>query len=130
MKSEELRSLVPVLSKDFKTIEPKLAELDKHLILRTYLEGYMLSEIDRQIWLALRNNRAVLGLLRKGPLGNLTRWFSFIEQSHPEIQQEVNAADAAQKAKIAAASKAGGSYNLALQETDKGVVTRFLPEPS
>ena len=31
---------------------------------------------------------------------------------------------------MAAASRAGANYNIALQNTDKGVVTRFLPEPS
>lgn len=130
MKSEELKAIIPILSKDFKTIEPKLVDLDKHLILRTYLEGYTLSDVDTQAWTTLRSNRAALGFLRKGGLANLTRWFSFVELSHPEIQDEVKAADAAQKAKVASASKAGGNYNLGLQDADKGVVTRFLPEPS
>jgi glutamyl-tRNA synthetase len=38
--------------------------------------------------------------------------------------------DEAEKAKKMAASKAGASYNMALQDVEKGVVTRFPPEPS
>ena len=68
--------------------------------------------------------------VRRGALANLLRWFTFLEQTHPEIQEEVKLKDDAQKAKIAAGSKAGASYNMALQDTDKGVVTRFPPEPS
>ena len=40
------------------------------------------------------------------------------------IQEETKAGDASAK-KVGAAN-----YNLALQDTEKGVVTRFLPEPS
>lgn len=130
MKLDELQSLEAHLGADFRQIEPHLQALDKHLILRTYLDGYTLGEIDTKIWLALRGNRAAVSFIKKGSLANLARWFAWIEDFHPEIQAEVKAKDAAAKAKVAAASKAGGSYNLALQDVDKGVVTRFLPEPS
>lgn len=130
MKHEELEPLASKLGGDFRSTEPLLRDLDKHLTLRTYLEGYALSDLEAKIWQTLRGNKALLGILRKGALANLSRWFSFIEQTHPEIQEEVKAAEAAHKAKVAASSKAGGSFNLALQDTDKGVVTRFLPEPS
>lgn len=130
MKPDELKPLEALLTADFRQIEPRLQALDKHLILRTYLDGYTLGDIDAKIWLALRGNRAAVSFIKRGSLVNLARWFQFIEENHPEIQAEVKAKDAAAKARIAAASKAGASYALALQNADKGVVTRFLPEPS
>jgi glutamyl-tRNA synthetase len=131
MKTAELSQLPTALAPlDFKAIEPHLAALDKHLILRTYVDGYSLSELDTKIWVTIRSNRVAVPIVRKGALANLLRWFTYVEQTHPEIQQEVKAKDEAEKAKKAALSKAGASYNMALQETEKGVVTRFPPEPS
>ncbi|KAK3995114.1 putative glutamate--tRNA ligase, cytoplasmic [Cladorrhinum sp. PSN332] len=130
MKLTDLHPIEALLTADFRSIEPRLQFIDKHLILRTYLEGYSLGELDTKVWQALRGNRAAVAFIRKGSLANLTRWFTFIEENHPEIQAEIKALDAAAKAKVAAASKAGASYALALQNADQGVVTRFLPEPS
>lgn len=130
MKTDELKALPAILAGDFKTIEPHLLALDKHLILRTYLDGYQLGDNDRKIWVTLRSNRAATSFILKGSLANLLRWFAWVEANHPEIQGDIKAAEAAKKAKTAAASKAGGNFNLALQDTEKGVVTRFLPEPS
>ncbi|CRK35996.1 hypothetical protein BN1708_016494, partial [Verticillium longisporum] len=101
-----------------------------HLTLRTYVEGYTLGETETKIWQTLKSNNAGVGFIKKGSLVNLTRWFNYISQAHPEIQAEAKAAEAARKAKIAAGSKAGGNFDLALQNADQGVVTRFLPEPS
>lgn len=130
MKPDELAVLPGVLSKDFRTIEPHLLALDKHLILRSHISGYDLGELEAKIWQTLKGNRAAMGFVRKGSLVNLTRWFVYIEQAYPEIQTETKAAEAAQKAKIQSASKAGASYNITLPDADKGVITRFLPEPS
>ncbi|KAK3942573.1 putative glutamate--tRNA ligase, cytoplasmic [Diplogelasinospora grovesii] len=130
MKLDDFHPIEALLTADFRQIEPRLQKLDKHLTLRTYLEGYTLGEIDTKIWLALRGNRAAVSFIKKGSLANLARWFTWIEDNHPEIQADIKAKDAAAKAKIAAASKAGGSFALALQNADQGVVTRFLPEPS
>ncbi|KAI1407220.1 glutamyl-tRNA synthetase [Hypoxylon sp. FL1857] len=130
MKADELVAISTSLGGDFKSIEPHLNRLEKHLTLRTYLTGYTLSDIDTKIWLAIKINRVAVSFVRKGSYANLHRWFTYIEQVHPEIQAEVKAADEARKTKIQEASRAGASYNLALQDTDKGVVTRFLPEPS
>jgi len=130
MKPDELQALYGALSGDFKSAEPHLLALDKHLTLRTYLDGTRLGESDKTIWVELAGNRVAAPFIRKGTLVNLLRWFVYIEQSHPEIQGSVKAAKAATHAKLAAGSKAGGSYNLGLQDVEKGVVTRFLPEPS
>lgn len=130
MKADELVAVSTSLGGDFKSIEPHLIRIEKHLVLRTYLVGHELSELDTKIWLAIKTNRAAVSFVKKGTYANLTRWFTYIEQVHPEIQAEVKAADDARRAKVAAASKAGASYNLALQDCEKGVVTRFLPEPS
>ncbi len=131
MKSDELKALLgTTLSGDFKSIEPHLVALDKHLTLRSYLEGYSLSDVDEKIWVALASNRPAISFIRRGKLVNLTRWFVFIEQSHPEIQSATKAARAAEQEKVAAASRAGASYNMSLPDTENGVITRFLPEPS
>lgn len=130
MKTDELKALVPTLDKDFRSIEPHLLALDKHLTLRTYLAGFALGENDKSIWVVLRSNRAAASYILKGTLPNLLRWFAYVEATHPEIQDSIKAAEAEKKKKVAAASKAGGNYALALQDADKGVVTRFLPEPS
>ena len=141
-----------LLTGAFHQIEPHLRDLDEHLTLRTYLDGYTLSELDRYTWLPLRANRAAVAFIKKGSLPNLQRWFACerqtrrcpqgwskeadtrgdldIEAVHPEIQDTIKAQHAADKAKTAAASRKGASYNIALQHVDKGVVTRFLPEPS
>lgn len=123
MKHDELEALSTKLSGDFRSIEPHLRNLDKHLTLRSYLEGYSLGDLEKKIWQTLRGNKVAIGFIRRNGLPNLTRWFIFIEQSHPEIQEETKAADGASK-------KPNANYNIALQDTDKGVVTRFLPEPS
>jgi glutamyl-tRNA synthetase len=131
MKDDEASKLVTVLlAPDFKAIEPHLVQLDKHLALRTYIEGYTISDADTKIWVTLRSNKVANAFIKRGALVNLCRWFTFIEDAHPEIQVEIKVQDDAVKAKKAAASKAGASYNLALQDVGKGVVTRFPPEPS
>jgi len=131
MNGDEVATLVSALSApDYKAVEPHLLKLDKYLTLRSYIDGYQISDADVQLWIALRSNKVTNAFLKKGSLPNLSRWFSFVEQSHPEIQSEIKVADDAVKAKKAALSKAGASYNIALQDADKGVVTRFPPEPS
>jgi glutamyl-tRNA synthetase len=131
MKTQELSQLAEGLSApDFKVIEPLLLSLDKHLILRSYIDGYSIGELDTKIWVTLRSNKVAYAALKRGTLSNLGRWFTYIEDTHPEIQEEIKAKDEAERAKKAALSKAGASYNMALQDVEKGVVTRFPPEPS
>ena len=131
MNDLDVSRVVEGLSKpDYRSIEPLLLELDKFLTLRTYLSGYSIGDADRQIWLALRLNRAATGVLKNNSIVNTCRWFHHVEAAHPEIQGEVKAQQGANLAKKAAGSKAGGNYNIGLKNTENGVVTRFPPEPS
>lgn len=131
MKTAELSILAAGLSApDFKAIEPLLADLDKHLTLRSYVDSYSISELDTKIWVTIRSNKVANAFVKKGSLANLSRWFTYIEQTHPEIQGEIKAKDEAERTRKANLSKAGASYNMALQDVEKGVVTRFPPEPS
>lgn len=131
MKDDEVSQVVAALgAPDFKAIEPHLLNLDKHLTLRSYIDGYTLSDTDKKIWITLRSNKVANAFLKKGSLVNLSRWFSYVEETHPEIQAEIKVADDAVRQKKAALSKAGASYNIALQDVQNGVVTRFPPEPS
>lgn len=120
--SFDAESAAPVLATaDFKTLGPLAADLDKHLTLRTYLGGYTLSEADEKVWTALRTNKVAIGLVRKGAYANITRWFKFIEDAHPELKEKLNSG----KEKRVG----GANYNIGLQNTENGVVTRFPPEP-
>lgn len=131
MKTEELSKLAAGLAApDFKAVEPLLVALDKHLTLRSYIDGYSISKLDTDIWVTIRSNKVANAFVKRGVLANLGRWFAYVEETHPEIQEQIKAKDEAEKARKAALSKAGASYNMALQDVEKGVVTRFPPEPS
>jgi glutamyl-tRNA synthetase len=120
--SFDAESAAPVLATaDFKTAGPVIAELDKYLTLRTYLGGYSLGEADEKVWTALRTSKVAIGLVRKGTYANVTRWFKFIEDAHPELNEKLNAG----KEKRAG----GANYNIGLSNVENGVVTRFPPEP-
>ncbi|UPK95158.1 hypothetical protein LCI18_006093 [Fusarium solani-melongenae] len=124
--SFDAESAAPVLAAaDFKTIGPLIAELDKHLTLRTYLRGYSLGEADEKVWTALRTNKVTIGLVRKGSYANVTRWFKFIEEAHPELKEKLNEGKAKSTEK-----RGGANYNIGLSNIEDGVVTRFPPEPS
>ena len=108
-----------------------LQRLNTHLLLRSFVVGYSLSTADIALWGALRGNRVAVSAIRKGALVNLTRWFTFLEELCPWATSALEALNAAAKDKKATKGKEGGAnYDVALLNTDKGVVTRFPPEPS
>ena len=115
---------------DFKSAEAALLELDSHLTLRSYIIGYGLTPADLAIWGAIRGNKVALAAIRKGAMLSVSRWFHFIEETNPWIATAIQSANAQAQAKKTAKSSEGASYDIALPDTEKGVVTRFPPEPS
>jgi len=115
---------------DFKSVEGPLFELDSHLTLRSHIVGYTLTTADILIWGAIRGHKAAASAMKKGSMINVSRWFRYIEEANPWITAAVQSMNAQAQAKKAADSSKGASYDIALPDTDKGVVTRFPPEPS
>ncbi|KAF3395918.1 putative glutamate--tRNA ligase, cytoplasmic [Penicillium rolfsii] len=130
VENEWISQLDALTTLDFKALDPLLQKLDTHLLLRSFVAGYALSTADIALWGALRGNRVAAGALKKGSLVNLTRWYRFLEDLCPWTAVAVEALNAAAKESKAAKSKAGASYDIALLNTENGVVTRFPPEPS
>lgn len=116
---------------DFKALEPQLQRLDAYLVLRSFIVGYSLSTPDIALWGALRGNRVGVSTIRKGGLENVSRWFRFLEELCPWATTALDALNAAVKDKKGKGkSNQGANYDIALLNTEKGVVTRFPPEPS
>lgn len=118
---------------NMKEIEGPIGELDAHLTLRSFISGHSLSTADLIVWGVLRSNRIATNLIKQGLRVNVTRWYTYIEASNPWIADIVaeNAASANKQAK--GESKRDddvASYDIGLQDTERGVVTRFPPEPS
>ena len=107
-----------------------MLELDAHLTLRSYLVGYRLTAADLSVWGAVRGNTIAAAAVKKGSMVNISRWFTFVEESNPWIAGAVQSANAQAQAKKMAKSKAGASYDIGLPDVESGVVTRFPPEPS
>lgn len=115
---------------DFKALDPELQRLDTHLLLRSFVVGYALSTADIALWGAIRGNRVAVAAIKKGSLFNVTRWFYFLEDLCPWATSTLEVLNQAVREKKAAKAKEGASYDIALLNTEKGVVTRFPPEPS
>lgn len=116
---------------DFKALEPQLQRLDAYLVLRSFIVGYSLSTPDIALWGALRGNRVGVSTIRKGGLENVSRWFRFLEELCPWATSALDSLNSAVKDKKGKGkSSQGANYDIALLNTDKGVVTRFPPEPS
>ena len=105
-------------------------ELDSHLILRSHIVGYSLTAADVAIWGSIRGSKFGIGAVRKGTFANLARWYHFIEESNPWLIATYQSLNASATEKRMVASKKGGSYDISLENVEKGVVTRFPPEPS
>lgn len=109
---------------NLKQIEGPLGELDAHLTLRSYIVGYSLTDADTTVWKTIRTNRVANAYIKQGLMVNLCRWFSFIEATaQPTIDLPTRSVKDEEK-------KGGASYDIGLPDTEKGVVTRFPPEPS
>ncbi|KAL9126090.1 MAG: hypothetical protein Q9217_004806 [Psora testacea] len=115
---------------DPKSIGNPLQELDAHLILRSYIVGYSLSAADLALWGAIRGNKVAYAAVKNVALPNVSRWFKFVDETCPWIATAIQSANAQAQSKRSAKSSEGASYDIALPETEKGVVTRFPPEPS
>ena len=114
---------------DFKALDKPMKELDSHLTLRSHVVGYAMTLADMIVWGTLRGNKVAVANIKKAS-NNVSRWFSYIEAAYPWVTEGVTELNASVQKKKAAASAAGGSYNIGLRNTEKGVVTRFPPEPS
>ncbi|KAJ6070819.1 hypothetical protein N7467_012138 [Penicillium canescens] len=128
--NEWISQLDSLTTFDFKALDPVLQRIDTHLLLRSFIAGYSLSTPDIALWGALRGNRVAVAALKKGTLVNITRWFRFLEELCPWTSVALESLNAAAKEKKTAKSKEGASYDIALKNTESGVVTRFPPEPS
>ena len=115
---------------DFKSVEGPLHELDSHLTLRSYVIGYTLSVADLCVWGAIRGNKVAYAAVKKGSMLNVSRWFRFIDETNPWLAAAVQSLNTHAQERKLAKSKEGASYDIALPNTEKGVVTRFPPEPS
>ncbi len=116
---------------NLKAIEGSLAELDAHLTLRSFLVGYEMTDADTTVWKVLRENRVAHSYIKQGLMVNLARWFKFIEETNPSIslaERPLKGGKGADGEKTVEKDE-GGSYEIGLQDTEHGVVTRFPPEP-
>ena len=82
------------------------------------------------MWGILRSNRVAYAYIKQGLKVNISRWFNFIEESNAWISEAVAAATTSKAIGKSEGTEGGASYDIGLQDTSKGVVTRFPPEPS
>ncbi|KAJ2705941.1 glutamate--tRNA ligase [Coemansia sp. IMI 203386] len=120
---------------NFKELEAALAQLDHHLVMRSYVCGYAPSAADAALWGALRASAIFQRNLKTKAdiLGDhLVRWYNHIS-SLGFVQRLVEQQQTANKQQQASTPKAAdqGSFDLGLHGIEYGkVVTRFPPEPS
>ncbi|KAI7163843.1 hypothetical protein KC349_g1131 [Hortaea werneckii] len=116
-------------SVDFAVLRSLLTDLDRHLMLRSFIDGYVPDANDFAIWGAIRGNKAARPILRKSTV-NVALWYDNVENSTPWLEtclEEFNRHSSNQKM---AASSSGASYDIDLHIANGPVVTRFPPEPS
>lgn len=115
--------------RDFKALEPFLFELDRFLTLRTFVHGHAFSNKDTLLWTAIFSNKVALGLIRRSAFINVTRWYTYLETTYPEVQHVAKAHTNEAKGGSGKSTQTS-RYGIALQNAQEGVVTRFPPEPS
>jgi glutamyl-tRNA synthetase len=108
-----------------KDVEAAFADLDAHLTLRSYIVGYGLSKADIAVYKKINSNIKAKSFHKQGVFRNASRWHNFIEENNPDLKASVMTIRT--KAPTAVA---GDNFEIGLQGTEKGVVTRFPPEPS
>ncbi|KAJ9629902.1 glutamate--tRNA ligase [Taxawa tesnikishii (nom. ined.)] len=114
---------------NLKQIEEPLGQLDTHLTLRSYIVGYTVTDADTTVWKTLRANRVAHAYIKQNLMVNLSRWFRYIEETvNPTLDLPTRSKE--DKVKQAEKKDEGGNYDIGLQDTEHGVVTRFPPEPS
>ncbi|RKP36299.1 tRNA synthetases class I, catalytic domain-containing protein [Dimargaris cristalligena] len=117
---------------DFKQLGASLAQLNHHLVFRSFLAGYALTEADFAVWGALRSSRVFQSNLKSGTaakLGvHLVRWYNYVNT----LPQAEAALQALQKAVESTRNRVDqGNFDIPLKDgVQGGVVTRFPPEPS
>jgi len=114
--------------KDFKATSTALEELNNHLSLRTFLVGYIETIADMTVYGALCANGQAISTIKRNHLPNLVRWFKYIG-AIDRIGRVVEDFKAELASKKKTKSKES-NFEIGLLDTDKGVVTRFPPEPS
>jgi len=113
-------------SSDIKALAAPFTELDAHLTLRSYIVGYGLSDADIQVFKAIKGNNKATSYVKQGHLRNAFRWYKYIEETNPDLA----AASLPARNKGTVVQKEGDNFEIGLENTEKGVVTRFPPEPS
>lgn len=116
-------------STNLRAVEPTLTELDAHLTLRSHLVGYQTTEDELLVWDALRNNHVVRSFMKQGSKANVARWFSYLTEAK-DATVLVHRPKSDNVDGRSVGKDSGSNYDIGLQDTDHGVVTRFPPEPS
>lgn len=85
------------------------------------------------MWGTLRANRVATSYVKGGLRVNLTRWFNYLAETNPWLEAaygETAAATRAETSSKKSKDEGDANFDIGLEDTSKGVITRFPPEPS